>query len=611
MAVKQQRRLYDELSPGHIRVAHFRRSKKGSLRGTLESYPLADLPELQYNAISYACGDGTSRKAISLNSQETNIRLTLYDALSSILSTTRACRFSLWADEICINQNDKKEKTEQMRLMSEIYGQATIVIGWLGSPDDDSASAFDVLRIYSTLGPNQSVAGEKKRDYLLLEMMTKGCFEGTEGLARFIGPFGEPAQALSSLLQREWFHRLWIVQEVALARQLVIRCGSKELTGEEFFKGIQIRGFEHYTDPSMPFLQAIYRNAYYLSLARQAVLSGTDLPLAHLAHTFCRWKCTEAADQLNSLFGLAYRDNRSDAIITPSSTSSPAIFYKEFAVQSIRTSRTLDILHFAGLSEVSLSGSKIELYIQDPTAGIPSWVADWRLKSRPVHSLRLAGSMQPYNCTSTTADFALIADQSRTISGVRLEVSAVRIDSIEWVCPVFLPSFNNHGISFAQWISYWYREVQKHLPSHGIDEAFSSTLIMEGKLQLIERPGLTMNPDLAAVCFAQLKMRHFESFTEPDGDKLEAASENALGFVAYAEEVCRYRSLFITQKGLLGLGSAYVPIGSSIYAIHGLKTPFIVDQRTGNNILRGECYLNGAMDLGLSRSFDDVRLELS
>lgn len=134
---------------------------------------------------------------------------------------------------------------------------------------------------------------------------------------------------------------------------------------------------------------------------------------------------------------------------------------------------------------------------------------------------------------------------------------------------------------------------------------------MEGRLKLIERPGLSMSCDQAVSCFERLKARHFKNFTEPSGDDIGAAFEDVLGFVAYAEEVCRYRSLFITHKGRLGLGSAYVPEGSSIYAIHGLKTPFVVDQRKGTAILRGECYLNGVMDLGLSRSSEDVRLTLS
>jgi len=502
---------------------------------------------------------------------------------------------------------------EQMSLMSVIYGRATKVIGWLGLPNDDSAFAFDVLRLYSTFGPeDQSMPNQIKRHSLTMEMANKGYFTDYESLTRFFGPFGRPARALESLLERDWFHRLWVVQEAALACHLVLRCGSDELTGDEFFTAVKIRGFEYLADPPMPFLQAPYRNAYYIGLVREAVCSGIDLPLAHLAHTFSRWNCTEAVEYLNSLFGLAYRHNRNDAIIAPSPASSPATFFKDFAVQSILTSSDLGILHFAGFSEVLIDGDEIKIRLQDLTGDMPSWAADWRLKSRPVHSLRLTGDLRPYNCTTSKAHFRFIGDEHHPNSPALLEVSAVKIDSIEHLCPVYLPSFGEYGSpSFAQWVSLWYTEVQKHLPCHGVDEAFSSNLIMAGRMSLIEQPDLTISPDQAVSCFERLKTRHFKNFTEPSGDDIEAAFEDALGFVAYAEEVCRYRSLFITQKGRLGLGSAHVPIGSSIYAIHGLKTPFVVDERSENNILRGECYLDGVMDLGLSISPEDVQLTLA
>lgn len=363
----------------------------------------------------------------------------------------------------------------------------------------------------------------------------------------------------------------------------------------------------------MPFLQAPYRNAYYISIVRDAVREGRNLPVAHLAHTFGRWDCTEDVDRLNSLFGLAYRHNRDSAIMRPSSALSPAAFYHRFTLESIRKSGDLSILHFAGLSGVLIPDDEIRIQVQDLADDLPLWVSDWRSKYRPLHSLKLPGNAQPYDCTSTIADFAFIDDKYQPNSSpALLEVSAIKIDSVKQPLPVYLPTFGDHGDpSFAQWISIWYEEVQKHLPSRNINEAFSSTLIMEGRLKLIERPDLSMSSDQAALRFKRLKARHFKTFTEPSGDDIEAAFEDALCFVAYAEEVCRYRSLFITQKGRLGLGSAYVPEGSSIYAIHGLKTPFVVDQRRGPAILRGECYLNEVMDMGLSRSSEDVRLRLS
>jgi heterokaryon incompatibility protein (HET) len=42
-----------------------------------------------------------------------------------------ACRW-LWIDQICINQQDNKEKTHQVKLMTDIYSQSQLTIAWLG-----------------------------------------------------------------------------------------------------------------------------------------------------------------------------------------------------------------------------------------------------------------------------------------------------------------------------------------------------------------------------------------------------------------------------------------------------------------------------------------------
>lgn len=210
--------IYEDLPSDHIRIARVRMSREGRLHGAIQSIQLAELPEAQYTALSYACGSGSSTRTIWLNGHEVVIRKTLHDALSNLVSSSKANRLSLWADEICINQSDDKEKRYQMSLMSDIYGQATKVVGWLGLPGNDSAFALDVLRLYSTLGPDdQSVSNKSKRDILTLRMVRKGYFADYESMERFFGPSGLPAQALKALLERQWFHRLWVVQEAALA----------------------------------------------------------------------------------------------------------------------------------------------------------------------------------------------------------------------------------------------------------------------------------------------------------------------------------------------------------------------------------------------------------
>ncbi|KXX81060.1 Heterokaryon incompatibility protein 6, OR allele [Madurella mycetomatis] len=48
----------------------------------------------------------------------------------------------LWADAICINQDDKEEKTAQVPLMGDIYTNCSKVIVWLGQPLENTERAF-------------------------------------------------------------------------------------------------------------------------------------------------------------------------------------------------------------------------------------------------------------------------------------------------------------------------------------------------------------------------------------------------------------------------------------------------------------------------------------
>jgi len=49
----------------------------------------------------------------------------------------------VWADGICINQDDLKERQQQVSMMGDIYRKAARVITYIGPEKDDSSSAID------------------------------------------------------------------------------------------------------------------------------------------------------------------------------------------------------------------------------------------------------------------------------------------------------------------------------------------------------------------------------------------------------------------------------------------------------------------------------------
>ncbi|RSL45980.1 hypothetical protein CEP54_014050 [Fusarium duplospermum] len=53
----------------------------------------------------------------------------------------------LWVDAICINQEDKAEKSHQVPFMKNIYSKANIVFCWLGPPSKSIHKAMDAIEI--------------------------------------------------------------------------------------------------------------------------------------------------------------------------------------------------------------------------------------------------------------------------------------------------------------------------------------------------------------------------------------------------------------------------------------------------------------------------------
>ncbi|KAF5667263.1 Heterokaryon incompatibility protein [Fusarium heterosporum] len=112
--------------------------------------------ELRFAALSYVWGDAADTTNISIHGVQVPVSRTLADALKHVRKNWAyeypdrdQSEFRIWVDAVCINQADKTERSEQVKLMRDIYSSADIVLGWLGAEDDDqiitAACAIKVL----------------------------------------------------------------------------------------------------------------------------------------------------------------------------------------------------------------------------------------------------------------------------------------------------------------------------------------------------------------------------------------------------------------------------------------------------------------------------------
>ncbi|KAK8070597.1 hypothetical protein PG997_010800 [Apiospora hydei] len=207
-----------------------------------------NLPE--YEALSYTWGTSYSRRQRVLvetdegggNNDNRQFMLSITDNLAEAMRRIRhnaATAKTLWVDALCINQADKAEKSIQVPLMTVIYRSAARVLVWLGPERDDSALA---MRLIGFTGARVEVDWSSysytgfDADYLA----------GVE--TEFGMVFSDPAfvASVGSLLEREWFKRVWVRQEVFLARQAVSFCGMSEMGWVDFRKGALVLAFEFF-----------------------------------------------------------------------------------------------------------------------------------------------------------------------------------------------------------------------------------------------------------------------------------------------------------------------------------------------------------------------------
>lgn len=113
----------------------------------------------------------------------------------------------IWIDQLCVNQSDDAEKAVQVSMMNRVYSQARSVVSWLGESDIQTNKAVTVLNSLRSIPQS---------------LITQPDFD----VAQFVkNTSNHDWVALGALLSRPYFKRAWIVQEIAMANELLVVCG--------------------------------------------------------------------------------------------------------------------------------------------------------------------------------------------------------------------------------------------------------------------------------------------------------------------------------------------------------------------------------------------------
>jgi len=571
----------------------------GVLRAHLSCARLCDRPK--FSALSYVWGEPSSEDpSLMVNGQPYKVTRSLHAAVSYLASSEN--NSNLWIDQISINQEDESEKIQQVRLMSNIFSQARVVIGWLGLPVSSDQLAFDFFRILGCSTNNllsipdlvEGTNGELPFAQATRNLTDAGLIEDME---HPFHPNSVIGRATATLCQRPWFRRLWVVQEATLAEVLEIRCGNLTISSQEFFDGVEAL-CSTVSDPPMEALHSQYHNALRLSQLIAKVKSCEEQSFPYLAHRLSIWDCTKAQDRLNALYGIVFRHSETTPWFHPSYSVSAPDLYKSFAVSHIDLTRRLDILHFAGCVDSdgpdfgNITGSFCTRDTGD-TDRTPSWIPDWRIKLRPLALTTIYGEhRRPLTASLPMADYVIDEVHGKLRVRARL-VDRVREYGLPY-CDAVCMSF---GINAYKIFWNWYLLAGAMLGSKDIAQRFANTLTMDCRLEGVDRDFLKISANELTILFDHWVARNRPDIAEDDHDDSTAGLEESTRFGNLAEELCRNRTFFVTESGCLGLGNVGVQRGNLIYLTQGLGSPIIVDAECGQDNFRGTCYIHELMDI--------------
>ncbi|KAG0647275.1 Heterokaryon incompatibility protein [Hyphodiscus hymeniophilus] len=227
-----------------------------------------------YSALSYTWGTPGDTRYIVINGFQTEVGKNLWTSLYHLRHKTRP--LTLWIDAVCIDQSSIEDKSQQIPIMAHIYARAEHVIIWLG-PDLEYSSTCD-LRAFSSTG----LLRDSKYDNLAWDP----CWKILETL-------------MQRLTSEEYWKRTWIIQEIGMAKDLIVHFGNKSLPWDNFLALIMWYQEQNRSHPRVHHILELGR------LRESRYKDGKTYALSHLLNTFRDSFCSVIHDKVYAFLGLA------------------------------------------------------------------------------------------------------------------------------------------------------------------------------------------------------------------------------------------------------------------------------------------------------------------
>ncbi|KAH7150575.1 heterokaryon incompatibility protein-domain-containing protein [Dactylonectria estremocensis] len=578
-------------------------------------FEFASCPD--FVALSYVWGPPSSESSIKINGCQLSVRTGLLTALIQMHHDLDASTY-LWIDAVCINQSDANEKSHVVQHMGAIYERARCVYAWLGGSlfDASVSPGSHLIQQLSFLGRLFWDASPERHQIetttTMRELVLK-CWPTIAYMFQLpIGQGGFLIPAYQALCEREYWTRIWVLQEVHLAKEIDFHIGDQKISlkllsgafallqalqthlftmppHDRALQTTQIHAFMHEVTP----FPQMHRLVLYTSLYPSEILS-----LRIAMTNFCikdaisGARATDPRDMIYGLLGFATNDEKGH--IVPNYGLSICDTYHSVTRTFLAQGWT-DVLAWA-------QGHNKRV------RGLPTWVPDY---SGTIHeticSKSQAKGWMPFFKASGNTQLS-IGDNPWISSMISL--AGVSVDNISIVgnasptlqkCKgsdlakgtTMVPT--SHILLFLEEAQTLYHEATQaaSLNPH------ASPCLTDGQAmwrvpiadQIVLRRGITRcQSDFPAVyqtVQSSLRLNIVQGLPIP-----QDARPYIDGILLH-----KNRQIFVTDHGYLGLGPAEMKYGDKVVVLFGFQSLFVIRPQADLSFsLVGEAYVHGIMD---------------
>ncbi|KAK0649747.1 heterokaryon incompatibility protein-domain-containing protein [Cercophora newfieldiana] len=575
--VGDRQHQYRPLDESFIRLIRILPERKTMLRCELVHVSLRKPP--RYVAISYAWGDAGDTRKIELEGSLVPISVSLHGALTALRQKSESVM--VWADALSIDQSNDDEKTQQIQLMPSIFASADSVAVWLGPEKDDSTQAIGLLCDLASHGS----PGLKLADAVSSSATRRAL------------------QAVVPLFQRDYWKRLWVVQEIFNAKDITVYCGPTKVSWDVYQDAsMTFRSERHLLERHIRVGNGRYGPTTDQFTYPQVLVSGgpaslpnlrpivehTEEPLLEILRACRRKLASDPKDKLFGVLGILPQKVRNE--FRADYSLSLKEIYTEIVDYILKTTEKLDVICDA-----------IHFPVHTSSANLPSFVPDW--SHIPQSASMSHWDAYGFRASGDTRAICRFLDDRLNkleISAIDLGTVKVRGSAVGTLC-----TCDDFILAFLQWRALLLQTMEHESDKGKIaaEQHFAKALCLGQVLPQWERP-----KEWLAVCyhlFASMLQTNLP-YVPLDQDLLRFLdmdvdiphSEHEVFLDKNFGSRMMGRCFFRTEEGRIGMGSGFMAPDDVVVVPLGCSTPILLRETGTRGEYRfvGDVYIHGYME---------------